>query len=184
MAAAFIRLALNPEVFVYEPRGPMRILNWYLYAYAVAAVAMFAAAWWLSTTSDTVAGMRLSRLLPAAATILLFLLLNIEIADFYATGPEITFRFGAAVSQDLTYTIGWLIFGMIMLAAGIYARARAARIAAVTLIAVTTVKCFLYDLGSLGGLYRVASLVGLAVSLSLVALALQKYVLARPEEAA
>jgi uncharacterized membrane protein len=47
------------------------------------------------------------------------------------------------------------------------------------LIAVTTCKCFLYDLGSLGGLYRVASLVGLALSLALVALALQKFVLAR-----
>jgi uncharacterized membrane protein len=52
------------------------------------------------------------------------------------------------------------------------------------LIAVTTVKCFLYDLGSLGGLYRVGSLVGLAISLALVALAIQKYVLARPREAA
>jgi len=48
---------------------------------------------------------------------LLFFLLNIEIADFYATGPEITFRFGAGVSQDLTYTIGWLFFGMLLLAA-------------------------------------------------------------------
>jgi uncharacterized membrane protein len=52
----------------------------------------------------------------------------------------------------------------------------------VVLIAVTTVKCFLYDLGSLGGLYRVGSLVGLAVSLVLVSLALQKYVLAREKE--
>ena len=56
--------------------------------------------------------------------ILLFLLLNIEIADYYATGPEITFRFGVTVSQDLTYTIGWLVFGMLLLAAGIYLRNR------------------------------------------------------------
>jgi uncharacterized membrane protein len=40
---------------------------------------------------------------------------------------------------------------------------------------------FLYDLASLGGLYRVASFVGLAVALALVSLALQKFVLARPE---
>ena len=48
-------------------------------------------------------------------------------------------------------------------------------------IAVTTFKCFLYDLASLGGLYRVASFVGLALALALVSLALQKYVLAKPE---
>jgi uncharacterized membrane protein len=116
--------------------------------------------------------------------ILLFFVLNIEIADFYATGPTIVFRFGAAVSQDLTYTIGWLVFGMLLLAAGITLRHRSARIAAVSLIAVTTFKCFLYDLSSLAGLYRVASLVGLAISLALVSLALQKFVLSRPERVA
>jgi hypothetical protein len=186
LTAVFVRLALNPAVFVYEPRGTLRLLNWYLYAYATAAAAMFLASWWLLKTDDSLGGglPRASRLLPAGAVILLFLLLNIEIADYYATGPEITFRFGAAVSQDLTYTIGWLIFGMFVLTGGIYTHARPARVAAVALIAVTTVKCFLYDLGSLGGLYRVGSLVGLAIALSLVALAIQKYVLAKPQEAA
>ena len=111
---------------------------------------------------------------------LLFLLLNIEIADYFATGPEIVFRFGVSVAQDLTYTIGWLAFGMLLLAAGIYLRTRPARITAVTLIAITAFKCFLYDLRSLEGLSRVASFVGLAVALALVSLALQKYVLAKP----
>ena len=186
LATVFVRLALNPEVFSYEPRGAMRILNWYLYTYLLAAAALFAGAWWLRKTEDRIAdGLpRLSVVLPAAAVILLFMLLNIEIADYYATGPEIIFRFGVTVSQDLTYTIGWLVFGMVLLGAGIYTRVRPARVAAVTLIAVTTFKCFLYDLASLEGLYRVGSFVGLAMSLALVSLALQKYVLARPKEAA
>ncbi len=84
------------------------------------------------------------------------------------------------MSQDLTYTIGWLIFGMGLLAAGIFTHNRPARIAAVSLIAVTTFKCFLYDLSSLEGLHRVASFVGLAVSLALVSIALQKFVLSKP----
>src|SRR5262249_26320230 len=109
--------------------------------------------------------------------VVLFLLLNVEIADYYAIGPEITFRFGVSLAQDLTYTIGWLVFGLVLLAGCIYMRNRAGRIAAVAMIAVTTCKAFLYDMGSLGGLYRVGSLIGLAASLSLVALALQKYVL-------
>jgi hypothetical protein len=184
LATAFIRLALNPAVFRYEPRGGLRVLNWYLYAYLLCAAAMFAAAWWLSKTDDGIgAGLPKPRhFLAAGGTILMFELLNIEIADFYAAGPEITFRFGATLAQDLTYTIGWLLFGMVTLAAGIIARSHAARVAAVVLIAITTFKCFLYDLGSLGGLYRVASFVGLGISLALVSLALQKYVLARPQE--
>jgi uncharacterized membrane protein len=185
-ATVFIRLGLNPEVLRYEPRGALRIFNWYLYTYLICAVAMLVAAWWLSKTRDRIVegAPRASHLLPAGAVILLFLLLNIEIADYYATGPTIAFRFGATVSQDLTYTIGWLAFGMALLAAGIYVRSRPARVAAVALIAVTTFKCFLYDLGSLEGLYRVVSFVGLAISLALVSLALQKYVLVKPRGAA
>lgn len=185
LAAVFVRLALNPEVFEYEPRGAMRILNWYLYTYVLASAAFFAAARWLWNTNDGMllgGQFRPSRILPGAATVLLFLLVNIEIADFYATGPAVVFRFGAGVSQDLTYTIAWLVFGMVLLAAGIYAQVKLARVAAVALIAVTAFKCFLYDLGSLGGLYRVGSFVGLGISLALVSLVLQKFVLAKPRE--
>jgi hypothetical protein len=183
LGAVFVRLAMNPEVLTYEPRGSMRILNWYLYTYAICAAAMFVAAWWLNRTDDRLveALPRPRHVLPGLGAILLFLLLNIEIADFYATGPGIMLTFGASIQQDLTYTIGWLVFGLAMLACGIALKARAARIASVALITVTTFKCFLYDFRSLGGLYRVAAFVGLAISLALVSLALQKFVL-NPEK--
>jgi uncharacterized membrane protein len=185
LTAVFVRLAMNPEVFRYEPRGEMRILNWYLYAYLIAAAAMFVAAWWFTRTDDRLFNtpLRPSQLLPAGGVILLFFLLNIEIADYYSTGPEILFRFGAAVQQDLTYTLGWLVFGGLLLAAGIYLRNRPARLTAVAMIAITAVKCFVYDLREFGGLYRVGSLVGLAIALLLVAVALQKFVLAKPKDA-
>jgi len=88
------------------------------------------------------------------------------------------------LAQDLTYTIGWLVFGMLLLTSGISLHNRPARVTAVALIAITACKAFLYDMGSLGGLYRVGSLVGLAISLSLVALALQKFVLHSPQDPA
>jgi hypothetical protein len=184
LGTVFVRLAVNPAVFVYEPRG-MRVFNWYLYTYVICGASLLVAGWMLSKTDDELlSGLpRPSALLPAAGVILLFLVLNIEIADYYATGREITFKFGVSIAQDLTYTIGWLIFGLILLGACIQADIRSGRIAAVVLIAVTTCKAFLYDMSSLGGLYRVASLVGLAFSLALVALALQKFVLATSKEA-
>jgi len=181
LAAVFVRLVMNPAVFEYYARGN-RIWNWYLYAYLVSAFAMFLAGRLLSRTDDTLEpGVpRASALLPGGGTILLFWLLNIEIADFYSTGRNIVFNFNATLAQDLTYTLGWGLFALALLGAGIAIRSRPARIGSLALLAATILKCFLHDLARLGGLYRVGSFVGLAVCLALVAVLLQKYVLARP----
>ena len=184
MAAVFVRLAMNPFVFEYAPRGEMRILNWYLYTYLVCSIAFLAVGRLLWRSDDQLheqLPVRVSRLGPSAAAILLFILVNIEIADFYSVGPSITFELGGAtLAQNLTYTLAWGVFGVILLVVGIVARSHAARVAALVLLVVTVLKCFLFDLGRLTGLYRVGSFVGLAVCLALVAIILQKYVLVRP----
>jgi uncharacterized membrane protein len=182
LGAAFVRLALNPEVFRYAPRSAVPIVNWYLYTYLVTAAALACAGWLLLQSEDRlVPGLpRVSTEAFMGAGVLLFVLLNIEIADFYAEGPTIEFRFGARLEQDLTYTIAWLVFGLGLLAVGIATHSRGTRLTALGLMAVTACKGFLYDLSQLGGLYRVASFVGLAFALALVSLALQKFVLAAP----
>lgn len=174
-AAVFVRLVFNPAVFSYHPRSATPILNWYLYTYLVAAGSFFAGAALLRRVTVAVPS-KLGKALSAAGTLLLFLLLNIEIADFYATGATLTFDFfHASLAQELTYTLGWALFAIAMLVAGIVARSRGARVAAIALLAVTILKCFLHDLGTLGGLYRVAAFVGLAISLSVVAVLLQRF---------
>jgi hypothetical protein len=180
LATAFARLALNPAVLTYHARGAMPILNWYLYTYLLCAGALFVAA--RLTADGDEKGRRLSGLFASGGAVLLFLLLNIEIADYYALGPTITFNFNANLAQDLTYTIGWAAFALALLAAGILLRNKPSRIASIGLLTATVAKCFLHDLGRLGGLYRVGSFVGLALSLSLVALVLQRFVLARDSQ--
>jgi uncharacterized membrane protein len=114
----------------------------------------------------------------ASGAILLFLLVNIEIADFYSTGPTLTFNFlSSSLAQDLTYTIGWALFAVAMLVAGLIRHSRASRVAAIFFLLVTVLKCFLHDLARLGGLYRVTSLLGLTISLLLVGVLLQKFVI-------
>ena len=54
-------------------------------------------------------------------------------------------------------------------------------LAALVLLVITILKCFLFDLAQLGGLYRVASFVGLAACLAVVALLLQRFVLVRSD---
>jgi hypothetical protein len=178
LGTAFVRLALNPAVLTYHARGAMPILNWYLYTYLLVAAAMFAASRLMAGWQDS---KRVANALAAGGTVLLFLLLNIEIADYHATGPALTFNFNANLAQDLSYTIGWAVFSLGLLGAGVRLKNRACRMASIALLAVTVAKCFLHDLGRLGGLYRVGSFVGLALCLALVAIVLQKFVLARGE---
>jgi uncharacterized membrane protein len=174
----FARLAANPAVLDYHPRSEVPIVNWYLYTYLVPAVAFFVAAWLSGRTGlDWPWLRRFAVALNAGGAILLFLLLNIEIADFYSTGDAITFDFDAGLAQDLTYTLGWAVYAVAMLVVGIVKRVHAARIAALGLLVVAILKCFLHDLMRLGGLYRVGSLVGLAIALAFVALLLQRFVL-------
>jgi uncharacterized membrane protein len=177
LAAAFVRLAVNPAVLSYHPASHHAVVNWYLYTYLVSAAAFFVAAWLLP--ANDAAEFKFAR--PAAnacGAVLLFLLVNIEIADFYSTGPALTFNFlSSSLAQDLTYTIGWALFAVAMLIAGLILHSRGARVAAIFLLLVTVLKCFLHDLARLGGLYRVASLLGLTISLLLVGVLLQKFVI-------
>ena len=175
LIAAFVRLTVNPAVLAYHAPSERAILNWYLYTYLVCALAFFAAAYF--APREYAKASAVSR---GAGALLLFLLLNIEIADFYSTGPVLTFNFlSSSLAQDLTYTIGWAVFAIAMLVAGIAFHTRAARVAAIGLLVVTILKCFLHDLARLGGLYRIASFLGLALALVMVSVLLQKFVLSR-----
>jgi len=186
-AVVFVRLSLNPAVLTYHPRAAVPVWNWYLYTYLVAATALLAGAWLLRRREDRLAAglPRLSTLLSAAGGVLLFLLLNIEIADFFSTGPTLTFSFlsgRATLAEGLTYTLGWGIFALALLVTGIAAGSRGTRIAAIALLVLTVLKGFLLDSSALSGLYRVASYLVLAMCLLAVAVLIQKFVLARTAE--
>jgi uncharacterized membrane protein len=177
LAAAFVRLAVNPAVLAYHPASHTHIVNWYLYTYLASAAAFFAAAWLLPDEEGRAFSMA-RPIVNACGAILLFFVVNIEIADFYSTGATLTFNFfSSSLAQDLTYTIGWALFAVGMLVAGLVLHSRGARVAAIILLLVTVLKCFLHDLARLGGLYRVGSLLGLTISLLLVGVLLQKFVI-------
>ena len=155
------------------------VLSWLLfdsalhrdrYAYLVAAAAMFAAAYFARAWRG---------LFAAAAIVELFFLMNLEIASYYDTKISI---FSSSLAQDLTYTVGWAAFAIALLIGGIVLHARGARIAALGLLLVTILKCFLHDLARLGGLYRVGSFLCLAVALVLVGLLLQKFVIMKSSD--
>ena len=182
--AVFVRLVLNPAVLQYHPRGGTPIVNWYLYGYGLPAAAFFVAAWLFKKTDEIVFWKpRLSTLLQIGATVILFLLVNIEIADFFSTGATLTFNFdSASLAEDLSYTLGWAVFAIGLLVAGLVNKRRAVRISALVLFCVALLKGGFHDLWRLGGLYRVGSLFGLAVGATVIAVLMKKFVLGVEEK--
>jgi uncharacterized membrane protein len=165
LVAAFVRLALNPAVLAYQMRGETAILNWQLYAYSLSALAMFAAARWLTPPNDCWDKVNLRGLFCAFGGILLFLLLNIEIADAFTPAGErsITFDFDGNFGRDMTYTIAWALYALVLLIIGIWQRNAPTRYAGVGLLAVALLKLFLHDLANIESIYRIGALMVVAI---------------------
>lgn len=171
LCMAFARLALNPTVFNYHPRSATAIWNWYLYAYGLATLSLFAGA-------RLVAERRATALLATLGTVLAFLLLNIEIADYFTTEGvrTLTFQFSGNFARDMTYSIAWALFALTLLIAGIARKIRSARYASLALLVVTLLKLFVHDLSRLNQLYRIGAVVGVAIILLVASFLYQKFV--------
>ena len=107
---------------------------------------------------------------------MIFVWLNLAIADWFTTGEQLSITFARLPARDLTSSIAWALYALVLLAVGVARRSMALRWASLGLLVITIAKVFLHDLGELRDLYRVASLLGLAVSLILVSLAYQRFV--------
>jgi hypothetical protein len=176
LGAAFVRLALNPAVLEYHRRAATPILNWYLYAYGVAAVCLFAGAKLLAPPRAMIAKINAPPILAGLGVVLAFLLLNIEIADYFSLpGATLTFQFSGSFERDMTYSIAWALFALALLVHGIVQRIPAGRYAAMGLLCVTLLKLFFHDLARLDQLSRIGAFIGVAVIVMLASFAYQKF---------
>jgi len=185
LCTAFARLALNPALLGYHVRGDTAIFNWYLYAYGLATASLFAGARLLYDPAPKpgdapralVLGVNTPPLFNTLGVILAFLLLNIEIADYF-TAPgarALAFRFSGDFARDMSYTIAWALFALGLLVAGIWRQQRAARYAAIALLSVALLKLFFHDLARLEALYRIGALFAVAVVAILASFAYQRF---------
>ncbi|HUJ44532.1 MAG TPA: DUF2339 domain-containing protein [Opitutaceae bacterium] len=176
LLAAFVRLALNPAVLAYHPRTATAVFNWYLYAYGLTTLCLLAGARLLAPPRERVLGSNAPAVLSTLAGVLAFLLLNIEIADYYnPAGRVLTFEFSGNFARDMTSTIGWALFAFGLLVIGIGRRVRATRYAAIGLLSVTLLKLFLHDLARLDQLYRIAAFVVVALVAILASFLYQRF---------
>jgi uncharacterized membrane protein len=179
-AAVATRLLLNPYVLGYYARSELRIVNWLSYTYLVPAACFVAGAALLGPTE--LARRRpwergllparpvLAPILATGALLAVFAWINLTIVDWYATGPRLSIPTERMPARDLTLSIAWALYALVLLGLGLWRASTAARFASLGLLVITCGKVFLYDLGHLRDLYRVAALVGLAFSLLFVSL--------------
>lgn len=163
LGAAFVRLALNPAVYEYHPRSRVPIFNWYLYAFGIPAICFFLGARWFGEPREKAYERGAPALLYSLGAIVCFLLLNIEIADYFSIGPTLTFSFHGNFARDMTYTITWAIFAFGLLIAGVLRNLRPLRFSAIALLSLAIAKLFLHDLDTLNQLYRIAAFISVAV---------------------
>lgn len=164
LCVVFVRLALNEQVLHYGVGGHRPIWNWILAVYGTAALACFAGAALMRPADARTLGVPARPLLATLGTILAFLLMNLQIADYFTPlGRPLEFAFSGSFARDMAYTIGWAVFALALLIAGIGTRTRAARYAALALLGAAVLKLFLHDLAQLNQLYRIGALVAVAV---------------------
>ena len=177
LTVAFVRLALNPAVLSYHGRAGTPIFNWYLYTYGIVTVCLFAAARLLAPPRNLVLGRNVRPLLYTLGTILAFLLLNIEIADYFSRPgmAALTFQFSGNFARDMSYSIAWAAFALLLLIIGIRQTARPVRYASLGLLGVTILKLFLHDLSQLDQLYRIAAFVVVAIIAILASFLYQRF---------
>ena len=180
LVVAFVRLALNPAVLSYHPRAAFPIFNWYLYTYGIATVCLFVAARLLAPPRNRVLGHNVRPLLYALGAVLAFFTVNIEIADYFSTPgvAALTFQFSGNFARDMSYSIAWALFALLLLIVGIRKRTAATRYAGLGLLGVTIVKLFFHDLSQLDQLYRIGAFIAVAVIAILASFLYQRFLAA------
>jgi uncharacterized membrane protein len=176
LAAAFARLALNPALLATWIRGDTAFLNWLLYTYPVVALCLFAGAHLLAPPRNRVGGFDVTGPLQGLGGVLLFLFMNFQIADYYTeVGARVRLTFSGHFARDMTTTIAWSVFALIVLVIGLVKVKRAARWAALLLLSTALLKLFFHDLSQLGQLYRIGALVAVAVIAILASFIYQRF---------
>lgn len=177
LLAVFTRLALNPAVLSYHASSGAPIFNWYLYTYGLAILCLLVGARLLAPPHERVLNFSIPPIFNTLGIALLFLLVNIEIADFFSPADRynLTFDFSGNLARDMTYTIAWAFFALGLLVLGIWKKNPGARYTSLGLLGVTLLKLFFHDLANLSQLYRIGALFAVAIIAILASIVYQRF---------
>ncbi len=170
-----VRLLFNLEILKYQERGAP-LFNWILYTYGIATLCCLIGQSLLRRASDNGFIQQLANAIALNGLLLGFWLVNLEILDYFSTGPYIAISGGTGYSVKLALSAGWGLYAIVLLVTGVAKDLKPLRYLSLAFLLLTVAKVFLYDLSELGGIFRVFSFLGLAVGLILVSLFYQRFV--------
>lgn len=191
-ALAVLALWPSEEFLHYHERGQL-VLNWLLYTYGVPSACLLLGAAGLGRVEAQHRAAFERAAVTALETpfatfayytglLLIFALINIEIANAFSTGTYTELWQERGYARDLIRSVAWGLYAIGLLLIGVRQRSKAQRYFSLAFMLLTILKVFLYDLANVGGLYRALSFLGLAVSLILVSLLYQRFVFPRAEK--
>ncbi len=168
-------------------RSGWPVVHWLSYAFAVPAAALLAGAWLLRENEGdrlarTSAFPRAPNFAGAPGWLVLggilwsFGWLNVEVVNLCSEGPRYALELTRMPFRDVALSVAWTVFSLTLLILGVRLDRTSLRWTSLVFFLATIAKVFLYDLGEVHGLFRVASLVGLALALLSVSLLYQRFV--------
>jgi uncharacterized membrane protein len=109
--------------------------------------------------------------------------LSLEVSDYYARQMEVgnylspralLQKRALLIARDFTYSALWMAYGAMLMMIGFWRNSAFVRWQALVLIALTTVKVFVYDTSQLDHIYRIVSFIALGVLLLVISFAYQR----------
>jgi len=87
----------------------------------------------------------------------------------------LTFQFSGNFGRDMSYSIAWGLFALLLLIVGIRKKSAPVRYASLGLLGVTVLKLFFHDLSQLDQLYRIGAFIVVAVIAILASFLYQRF---------
>jgi uncharacterized membrane protein len=165
-------LLVNP-LLTAQDVGTWPVLNWLIAAYLVPAALVAMLARRLKNPNEPWLALSVAVL----SLVLGFAFVTLELRQWFH-GSRLDLG-GVINAETYSYSVGWILYGVALLAAGIVTGGAALRYASLAVIVLAVGKVFIVDTSALTGLYRVASFLGLGISLLAIGYAYQRFVFRR-----
>jgi uncharacterized membrane protein len=168
-------LLVNPLLSAQDVGG-WPFFNWLIPAYAVPALLVAI----LSHGMEDPKRPWIALAPAGLALVLGFAFVSLELRQWFH-GSRLDYG-GVISAENYAYSVGWILYGVALLVAGILRGGATLRWASLAVIVLAMGKVFLLDAAVLTGLYRVASFLGLGLGLMAIGYIYQRIVFRRPVE--
>jgi len=157
------------------------LLNERFLAFVAGIAGMYLAAYFIWRAKNTMTKWHIPvTAFIVAANFFSLWVLSFEIWDYFGsqltlTPPHSTTAIALQNAQNLSLTVLWTVYAVILLVIGIVKRWRLVRLGALALLAIPVIKLFVYDVFALERVYRIVAFVGLGLLLLISAYLYHRY---------